>query len=340
MTVTATRLAFTVLFFSIFVAVLLRPTQSHYTFNDSSYIHYPEGTNSPDTSRGRILLVTAHPDDECLFFAPTLLGLTLNATSDSSTAQSIEIKEEEIKPEIFALCLSIGDADGLGSVRRDEYERSLDVLGVKSGNRMVLDHPDLRDDIHSRWKPEVIAKVVESFVVEHGITTILTFDRDGISQHPNHKSIPYGVRHLLSNWPTDLESLKMKPRLYTLITVPLSIKYISILAPLLAKYDLYIADVLHHLEDNLIYAFSFIKSLRSRTSVPTDGSEPASTQNVGAARESRNPNPISVFVSGTREYSTALRAMKEHWSQLVWFRWLNVMFSRYMWVNEWIEVKV
>jgi N-acetylglucosaminylphosphatidylinositol deacetylase len=24
----------------------------------------------------------------------------------------------------------------------------------------------------------------------------------------------------------------------------------------------------------------------------------------------------------------------------VWFRWLYVSFSRYMWVNEWLEVKV
>jgi len=40
------------------------------------------------------------------------------------------------------------------------------------------------------------------------------------------------------------------------------------------------------------------------------------------------------------DYLTALRAMRQHWSQLVWFRWLYVLFSKYMWVNEWVEVQV
>lgn len=49
---------------------------------------------------------------------------------------------------------------------------------------------------------------------------------------------------------------------------------------------------------------------------------------------------MPVFVSGVPEYWKALAAMRAHKSQLVWFRWLNVIFSRYMWVNEWSEVKV
>lgn len=32
--------------------------------------------------------------------------------------------------------------------------------------------------------------------------------------------------------------------------------------------------------------------------------------------------------------------MWQHWSQLVWFRWFYVFFSRYMWVNEWAEITV
>jgi N-acetylglucosaminylphosphatidylinositol deacetylase len=45
-----------------------------------------------------------------------------------------------------------------------------------------------------------------------------------------------------------------------------------------------------------------------------------------------------VFVSGIKEYSTGVKAMMHHRSQMVWFRWLNVAFSRYMWVNEWAEI--
>jgi len=46
----------------------------------------------------------------------------------------------------------------------------------------------------------------------------------------------------------------------------------------------------------------------------------------------------SLIVAGVPQYLTALKAMRKHKSQLVWFRWLYVSFSRYMWVNEWMEV--
>jgi N-acetylglucosaminylphosphatidylinositol deacetylase len=49
---------------------------------------------------------------------------------------------------------------------------------------------------------------------------------------------------------------------------------------------------------------------------------------------------IPVFVSGIQEYLMALKAMYQHRSQLVWFRYLYVVASRYMWVNEWLEVRI
>ncbi|KAF5368938.1 hypothetical protein D9758_002919 [Tetrapyrgos nigripes] len=314
-TVTTTRLAFIVLLLSVLLAALRVPKYSNPTFTDLESIPSLEATGKQE----KILLVTAHPDDECLFFAPTLLGSTFGASQDVKT-----------NPELFSVCLSIGDADGLGSVRRDEYERSLDVLGIKKDNRMVLDLPELQDSIHLPWKAEDIANAVQPFVEKYGITTILTFDQGGISGHPNHKSIPQGITHLISTYPSDLESAAIpRPRLYTLITVPLSIKYISILAPLLAKYDLYAAQILH-------YIVLMLESRASPTSTRSDSGSDGTKPSVSTPQA--YPNSIPVFVSGMKEYLTALRAMKEHWSQLVWFRWLNVMFSRYMWVNEWVEV--
>ena len=41
---------------------------------------------------GRILLITAHPDDECMFFAPTILSLG-----------------KSVRAELFLLCLSEGE---------------------------------------------------------------------------------------------------------------------------------------------------------------------------------------------------------------------------------------
>lgn len=137
----------------------------------------------------------------------------------------------------------------------------------------------------------MIAAVLEPYIYENGITKIFTFDRQGISQHPNHKSLSEGARHFIQH-----TTLEHSPRLYTLVTVSLYEKYMSVLAPTMAKVDLLsISD--------------------------------------------KHPLPVTVFISGFEEYWTALRAMRSHWSQLVWFRWLYVAFSRYMWVNEWIEVK-
>lgn len=92
------------------------------------------------------------------------------------------------------------------------------------------------------------------------------------------------------------------PRIFTLVSVPLESKYMGIIAPFVAKL---VVHLRHALPAKLL-------PLRGRT----------------------------IFVSGINEYLTSLHAMRQHQSQLVWFRWLYVLFSRYMWVNEWVEFAV
>lgn len=75
----------------------------------------------PPFAARRVLLLTAHPDDECLFFSPTLLALTHH--------------------QVYSLTLSTGNADGLGSQRQRELHGSLDVLGVSPDRRWTIDHP-------------------------------------------------------------------------------------------------------------------------------------------------------------------------------------------------------
>ena len=48
---------------------------------------------------------------------------------------------------------------------------------------------------------------------------------------------------------------------------------------------------------------------------------------------------LPVFISGIPDYLTTVRAILAHDSQMVWFRYLYMTFSRYMWVNEWVEFK-
>ncbi|KAI0090376.1 putative deacetylase LmbE-like domain-containing protein [Irpex rosettiformis] len=274
--------------FFVLVAFLVRALQGPVQSNFTAF----QDINATETN---ILLLTAHPDDECMFFAPTLLGLR------SLVQRSQKIGQFTGMPNLHSLCLSVGDADGLGNVRREELSRSLDVLGITEDRRQVVDRPDLQDDITSYWDKDVILQVVEPYIIQHNITLILTFDLHGISNHPNHKSLPHGALHLLSTF--QQRHSVPPPRLFTLISHSIVDKYVGTLAPLLAKLDLLLGGAI---------------------------------QRYGLGPE---PSPgLPVFVSGTREYFEALRAMLQHKSQLVWFRWLYVSFSRYMWVNEWMEL--
>jgi len=253
------------------------------------FLRYPDSQH--DTGR-RILLVTAHPDDESYFFAPTLLALLDH--------------KRELRPTVYSLCLSIGDADGLGELRVGELNDSLDVLGVDTDKRRLISHPELQDNITVEWDPRIISNVVEHYARQDRIDTILTFDRNGVSGHPNHRSIPSGIIQLLSSNSTDLQPL---PRLYTLVSVPLTVKFTGLLAAAYAKLKTSLLEVIGH-----PFAFLVLPS-------PHD-------------KLIHRP----VFISGVKEFLTTLSAIRQHKSQLVWFRLLYAAFSQYMWINQWEEV--
>jgi N-acetylglucosaminylphosphatidylinositol deacetylase len=98
------------------------------------------------------------------------------------------------------------------------------------------------------------------------------------------------------------------PKVYTLTTASLLTKYTGVFGGVFARFALWLKII--------------VKGL------PV----------VNLFTSDRDTTPI--FISGAERYLRGLSAMKQHWSQMVWFRWLNVFFSRYMWVNEWEEVNV
>lgn len=63
----------------------------------------------------KILLVIAHPDDECMFFLPTLLALRRSHLA------------------LYLLCLSTGNAYGKGDVRLHELRHVCRWLQVSLG---------------------------------------------------------------------------------------------------------------------------------------------------------------------------------------------------------------
>ncbi|CEL63258.1 N-acetylglucosaminyl-phosphatidylinositol de-N-acetylase OS=Rattus norvegicus GN=Pigl PE=2 SV=1 [Rhizoctonia solani AG-1 IB] len=203
--------------------------------------------------RSPVLILTAHPDDECMFFSPTILALKARGK------------------EVRGLCLSVGNADGLGPTRAQELVSSYAVLGLSPQEVDILDHPELQDNIKTSWNTSLVVDIVYKCVKDHEVQSIITFDQHGISSHPNHISLYYAAL-----------ALKSQTQIWTLHTTGVVAKY---------------------------------------------------TGYLGAALPSTNDQGVT-FASGIKDYFTALKAMKQHWTQLVWFRWLYVGWSRYMWVNE------
>ncbi|KAJ7244617.1 putative deacetylase LmbE-like domain-containing protein [Mycena haematopus] len=182
------------LILTVTIAFLLRPRRV-YSFGPAA-----EGQDE------RILLLTAHPDDETFFFSPTLTALS---------------HMQKVGRDVFVVCLSTGNAKGLGDVRKEEFGRALEIFGIQQARRFILDHPNLQDNKTTAWDPAVIAQELRPLVIEYSITTILTFDGHGITGHPNHWSALAGAAQLVNAF-SSVSSLttRRRPRLFALHSRP------------------------------------------------------------------------------------------------------------------------
>ncbi|CAE6502354.1 unnamed protein product [Rhizoctonia solani] len=131
-----------------------------------------------------ILVLTAHPDDECMFFSPTILAL------------------KRQQKEVRGLCLSVGNADGLGPTRTQELVSSYRVLGLQSEEVDVLDHPELQDDIKTMWNESLIVGIVGEYVQRHAVQSVSP--SPSFSRPLSQRCIDYNIRskrHLVSPEP-------------------------------------------------------------------------------------------------------------------------------------------
>ncbi|KAI1423537.1 putative deacetylase LmbE-like domain-containing protein [Xylaria sp. FL1777] len=258
----------------------------------------------PTLRNKRICLLIAHPDDEAMFFAPTVLALTRPETGN----------------HVKILCLSTGDADGLGETRRRELVKSAMLLGLRQEDDIfVMNSPDFPDSMTTTWDSDRISALLCSAFAPKltrasksasgdeapmaAIDALITFDNRGVSSHPNHISLYHGARAFI------LALLRGKPGwaspvdLYTLTSVGVLRKYASFLD---------------------VFTTMVVLLLRGGD----------------ARRNSDKGNPgtlvnMSILFGGRESYGSARRAMTDaHKSQMVWFRWGWILLSRYMVIND------
>uniref|UniRef100_A0A7S3CNW0 N-acetylglucosaminylphosphatidylinositol deacetylase n=1 Tax=Strombidium rassoulzadegani TaxID=1082188 RepID=A0A7S3CNW0_9SPIT len=168
------------------------------------------------------LFVLAHPDDECMFFTPTIHGMQQSSN-------------------LYILILCNGGWDGLGKVRELEMEQSAKYQGFVDVK--VIDDPRLKDNPGANgespleiWDVDVVVEQIHKHIkalnAEKGkeIGTIVTFDHLGVSMHTNHIATHYGC---LKYYQSDAYSGDM----YTLETIPMFRKYDFFLDNFLARLD-------------------------------------------------------------------------------------------------------
>ncbi|KAK5321632.1 N-acetylglucosaminyl-phosphatidylinositol de-N-acetylase [Exophiala xenobiotica] len=266
----------------------------------------------------RVILLIAHPDDESMFFSPTLLGLTGSALGN----------------HVKILCLSTGNADGLGETRKKELEAAAVKLGVRNREDVLtMEDPRFKDGMKEQWDEKEIAKVLaQAFAPNTGmadasekkknkktasskegpratIDALITFDRHGVSSHPNHIALFRGAKHFLGNLMRDHSGYSCPVTMYTLTSINV-----------LRKYS-FVLDV----------APTYFVGLVSDIFAGASGKKKAAKK--GMSKGSKGDRVI--FTSDISRYLRARDAMVNgHRSQMIWFRWGWIGIGRYMVVND------
>lgn len=243
----------------------------------------------------RIGLVIAHPDDEVMFFSPALLELRAAGHA------------------LSVLCLSTGNADGLGRVRSKELAASVRTLvGPSARVHLIDDETNLADGFKHTWCAEVVKRHVATFVKEERLDTLLTFDDYGISGHPNHIDTFKGVQAFLvdqhpppsgrahaADASAKSVPLETPPVVgYSLLSTPIYRKYLGLLDAVYSRFEAYSAE-----------------------SDSTPSSSPPSYAHP------------SFFLFFSFRVDLVYRCMSLHASQFVWYRRLFILFSRYTCIN-------
>lgn len=295
------------------LVALLIPTLYLYTVGVAS-------ARFPTLRNRRICLLIAHPDDEAMFFAPTVLALT----------------RPDLRNHVKILCLSSGDAAGLGETRKRELVESGLRLGLRKGEDVYVVDDDVNfpDSMTTTWSTEKISNLLRDAFAPNNTNTqssskdtteppkatidvLITFDSTGISSHPNHISLYHGARHFVASLTANRPGWASPVDMYTLTTVGLARKYAGIM------------DVFATLPATALDVWWGAGAGKGKGN--------GKTQLAKDKKDARRRPAALVFMHGfgAGGWATAREAMtRAHVSQMVWFRWGWITISRYMFMND------
>lgn len=272
-----------------------------------------------------MLLVIAHPDDEAMFFVPTVLALARDGR------------------RVHLLCLSTGDFGGgaeLGRVRAQELRESATrALGVIQADDVeVVDDEELRDGPLHQWNVEKIGRIVGEYVQARGVETIITFDEGGVSGHLNHIAVHHGVARYLALHSQQQKHIRKRSTINSSLP-PASPPSSSSSSILTYRGSSACSDEA---------ASSQSSTHPQRSSSEGDQVRGFKLETTSLARKYLGPLDVlwSMLVSEGVVFLTPLhlafwpahRCMLAHRSQYVWFRRLYVPFSRYSYVNSLLPI--
>jgi len=263
------------------------------------------------------VLVFAHPDDESMFFLPTIRWL-------------IDAKET-----VWFLCLTTGNYDGLGKIREKEMEEAGKLLGVSKvivrndhGSNAAAHDTPMVDHPSQRFDKTVVANTIRESLLNNNNGgsnqrfVLITFDAKGVSGHVNHTDVYRGVVHLMEDQERQRkESKKSRNSNDNCDACFSEAWYLESEPNLLVKYVPLISWIL------LLATWLVSPKLRSTLTLATNSNNDTTIHHTTRIFRMHDP-------------SLNWAAMATHQSQFVWYRRLFVVFSCYTYYNKLLCKKV
>ncbi|TBU00151.1 putative GlcNAc-PI de-N-acetylase [Hamiltosporidium tvaerminnensis] len=184
---------------------------------------------------GNFLLLTAHPDDESMFFAPTILNLkgdlTIICFSTGNYLQETESEMNMTKKEISEDKNNYF-ANNFMKIEKRNYEVKRNKIRLKElknvckflnrnnkfiQNKEIINRNYLNTKCiilnlqdNSDWDTNEIVSIIRFYNLIYNFNCIFTFDRNGVSNHKNHISLFFATRKFRQEIPVKCYYLNSK----------------------------------------------------------------------------------------------------------------------------------